>query len=317
MKSPDQEPVSNIHSHSHGPAPADTPGGDKRLAFAIAVNVLLTVVQVIGGVFSGSLALIADAIHNLSDAAALAIALIARKISRQPADANHTYGHGRAEMIGAVFNLAWLIFIGLFLIVEAIDRLIDPQPVEGWTVVIIAGIALIVDIATVMLTYAMAKQSMNIRAAFIHNLSDALASVGVIIGGTLIILYEWLFVDAIVTMVISIYILAHAGIEIPKAIHILMQGVPQDIDVTEDTDSLQKVDGVRDVHHVHIWHIDEHRLSLEAHVVIDQVDMNQMENIKNAIKAQLSTQFEIGHSTLEFEFPGRDDAPLGVGETAH
>lgn len=317
MKSPDQEPVSNIHSHSHGPAPADTPGGDKRLAFAIAVNVLLTVVQVIGGVFSGSLALIADAIHNLSDAAALAIALIARKISRQPADANHTYGHGRAEMIGAVFNLAWLIFIGLFLIVEAIDRLIDPQPVEGWTVVIIAGIALIVDIATVMLTYAMAKQSMNIRAAFIHNLSDALASVGVIIGGTLIILYEWLFVDAIVTMVISIYILAHAGIEIPKAIHILMQGVPQDIDVTEVTDSLQKVDGVRDVHHVHIWHIDEHRLSLEAHVVIDQVDMNQMENIKNAIKAQLSTQFEIGHSTLEFEFPGQDDAPLGVGETAH
>ena len=317
MKSPDQEPVSNIHSHSHGPAPADTPGGDKRLAFAIAVNVLLTVVQVIGGVFSGSLALIADAIHNLSDAAALAIALIARKISRQPADANHTYGHGRAEMIGAVFNLAWLIFIGLFLIVEAIDRLIDPQPVEGWTVVIIAGIALIVDIATVMLTYAMAKQSMNIRAAFIHNLSDALASVGVIIGGTLIILYEWLFVDAIVTMVISIYILAHAGIEIPKAIHILMQGVPQDIDVTEVTDSLQKVDGVRDVHHVHIWHIDEHRLSLEAHVVIDQVDMNQMENIKNAIKAQLSTQFEIGHSTLEFEVPGQDDAPLGVGETAH
>jgi len=317
LKSPDQEPVSNIHSHSHGPAPADTPGGDKRLAFAIAVNVLLTVVQVIGGVFSGSLALIADAIHNLSDAAALAIALIARKISRQPADANHTYGHGRAEMIGAVFNLAWLIFIGLFLIVEAIDRLIDPQPVEGWTVVIIAGIALIVDIATVMLTYAMAKQSMNIRAAFIHNLSDALASVGVIIGGTLIILYEWLFVDAIVTMVISIYILAHAGIEIPKAIHILMQGVPQDIDVTEVTDSLQKVDGVRDVHHVHIWHIDEHRLSLEAHVVIDQVDMNQMENIKNAIKAQLSTQFEIGHSTLEFEFPGQDDAPLGVGETAH
>jgi cobalt-zinc-cadmium efflux system protein len=309
--------MSSHHSHSHGPSPADIPGGDKRLAFAIAVNVLLTVAQVIGGVFSGSLALIADAIHNLSDAAALAIALIARKIARQPADANHTYGHGRAEMIGAVFNLAWLIFIGLFLIVEAVNRLLDPQPVEGWTVVIIAGIALIVDIATVMLTYSMSKQSMNIRAAFIHNLSDALASVGVIIGGTLIILYEWLFVDAIVTMVISIYILAHAGIEIPKAIHILMQGVPQDTDVTEVTTGLQQVDGVRNVHHVHIWHIDEHRLSLEAHVVIDRVDMDQLEDIKGAIKARLSTDFEIGHSTLEFEFPDKGDAPLGADAPAH
>ena len=156
------------HSHSHGPAPADTPGGDKRLVFAIAVNVLLTVAQIIGGVLSGSLALVADAIHNLSDAAALAIALIARRIARHPADAKHTYGHGRAEMIAAVFNLAWLIFIGIFLVVEAVERFFNPQPIAGWTVVIIAAIALAVDIATVMLTYRMSKTSMNIRAAFIH-----------------------------------------------------------------------------------------------------------------------------------------------------
>jgi len=150
------------HGHHHHGLISAT-GGDKRLIVAIGVNVLLTVAQIVGGVFSGSLALIADAIHNLNDAAALAIALIARRIARIPADEIHTFGHGRAELIGAVFNLSWLIFIGLFLIVEAIKRLLDPQPVEGWTVVILAGIALVIDIATVMLTSRMAQQSMNMR----------------------------------------------------------------------------------------------------------------------------------------------------------
>ncbi len=304
--------MAGLHHHSHGPVPPDTPGGDRKLVFAVAVNVFLTVAQIVGGVFSGSLALIADAIHNLSDAAALAIALIARKIGRQPADANHTYGHGRAEMIGAFFNLTWLIFIGIFLIIEAIKRLIDPQPVEGWTVVVIAGIALVVDVATMVLTYRMSKTSMNIRAAFIHNFSDALASVGVIIGGTLIILHGWLFIDAVVTLMIAGYILIQAAIEIPKAVNILMQAVPQEIDVAEVTDHLQSTDGVRDVHHVHIWNIDEHRRSLEAHVVIARDDMGQMEAIKKAIKDKLKSEFQIGHSTLEFEFPDRDDAPLGA-----
>ncbi len=284
--------------HHHGLASAE--GGDKRLLVAIGVNVLLTVAQIIGGVFSGSLALIADAIHNLSDAAALAIALIARRIARVPADEDHTFGHGRAELIGAVFNLSWLIFIGLFLIVEAIKRLLDPQPVEGWTVVILAGIALVVDVATVMLTFRMAQQSMNIRAAFIHNLSDALASLGVIVGGVLILTFGWNFVDAIVTWAIAGYILAHAGLEIPKAIHILMQGVPKDLDVADVTDDLRQVDGVIDIHHVHIWHIDEHRRSFEGHIVVDTPA--RMERIKLALRKRLADNFDITHSTLEFEF---------------
>ena len=304
--------MAELHYHSHGPVPPDTPGGDRKLVWAIAVNVLLTVAQIIGGVFSGSLALIADAIHNLSDAAALGIALIARKIARRPADANHTYGHGRAEMIGAFFNLTWLIFIGLFLIVEAVDRLFDPQPVEGWTVVIIAGIALVVDVVTALLTFAMARHSLNIRAAFIHNISDALASVGVIVGGTLIILYGWLFVDAVVTLAIAGYILVQAALEIPKAVNILMQGVPAEIVVEDVTARMQETEGVRDVHHVHIWNIDEHRRSLEAHVVIPREEMIRMESIKNALKTILTDEFDIAHSTLEFEFPGRDDAPLGA-----
>lgn len=286
------------HHHHHGLASAQ--GGDKRLIIAIGVNVLLTIAQIIGGVFSGSLALIADAIHNLSDAAALAIALIARRIARVPADEDHTFGHGRAELIGAVFNLSWLIFIGLFLVVEAIKRLFDPQPVEGWTVVVLAGIALAVDVATVMLTYRMAKQSMNIRAAFIHNLSDALASLGVIVGGVLILTFGWNFVDAIVTLAIAGYILAHASMEIPKAIHILMQGVPRDLDVAAVTEDLKQLDGIIDIQHVHIWHIDEHRRSFEGHIFVD--GPAKMEPIKLLLRQRLADSYDITHSTLEFEF---------------
>jgi cobalt-zinc-cadmium efflux system protein len=293
------------HHHHHGLASAS--GGDRRLIIAIGINVLLTVAQIIGGVFAGSLALIADAIHNLSDAAALAIALIARRIARVPADDDHTFGHGRAELIAAVFNLSWLVFIGLFLIVEAIKRLIDPQPVEGWTVVIVAGIALAVDLWTVFLTFRMAQSSMNIRAAFIHNLSDALASLGVIIGGVLILTFEWIFVDAIVTLAIAGYILTHAGIEIPKAIHILMQGVPKDLDVDIVTEDLKQVDGVINIHHVHIWHIDEHLRSFEGHILVEgPSDMNP---VKLALRQRLADDFDITHSTLEFEFETDLPAP--------
>lgn len=292
--------MTHAHHHHHHHALTSGPGGDRKLVVAIGINVVLTVAQIIGGVFSGSLALIADAIHNLSDAAALAIALIARRIARVPADDDHTFGHGRAELIAAVFNLSWLIFIGIFLIFEAIKRLIDPQPVEGWTVVIVAGIALAVDLWTVFLTFRMAKESMNIRAAFIHNMSDALASLGVIIGGVLILTFGWLFVDAIVTLAIAGYILVHAGIEIPKVIHILMQGVPKDLEVSVVTADLKQVDDVIDIQHVHIWHIDEHRRSFEAHIVVD--GPADMEPVKKTLRQRLADNFDITHSTLEFEF---------------
>lgn len=296
--------------------PDPATAGTGRLIAAIAVNVLLTVVQIIGGVVSGSLSLVADAIHNLSDAAALAVALLARRIAGRPADAAHTFGHGRAEMIGALFNLSWLIFIGLFLVFEAVDRMLDPQPVEGWIVVILAGIALVVDVVTAMMTYALSRDSMNIRAAFIHNVADALASVGVIVAGTLILLYDWYLVDAIVTIAIAGYILWHAGREIPAAVHILMQGTPQDLAIDEVTEGLRAAPGVVDIHHVHLWHIDEHRRSLEAHVVIDPADMERMEAIKAELKQRLADAFDVRHSTLEFEFASDACADPPLGERA-
>jgi len=274
--------------------------GDRRLGFAIVINMLLTLVEVVGGIVSGSLSLIADALHNFSDASSLLIAFVARKIGRQPADRFKTFGYKRAEVIAALVNLVTLVLVGLYLIYEALWRIYEPQIIEGWTVLAVASIALIIDVCTALLTYRMSKTSMNIRAAFLHNVSDALASVGVIIAGALILSYNWYWSDTVLTLLIAGYVLYQAATLLPKTIHILMEGAPEDISIQDVIVVMERTTGVSGVHHVHIWQLDEHRNALEAHVVID--NPRELEIVKDALKTALSDQFFIAHSTLEFEF---------------
>ena len=273
--------------------------GDRRLIAAIAINMLLTLAQVIGGIASGSLALIADALHNFSDAASLLIAWVARRIGRQPADHFKTFGYKRAEVIAALINLVTLVIVGFYLIYEALWRIYEPQIIEGWIVVIVAGVALVIDVATAILTYTMSKHSMNIRAAFLHNVSDALASVGVIVAGTVILLYEWYWMDTVLTLLIAGYVLYQAATLLPKTIHILMEGAPEHIVIDEVIRVMEDVKGVSNVHHLHLWQLDEHKNALEAHVVIG--DFVETETVKTALKAELEQRFSIAHSTLEFE----------------
>lgn len=282
--------------HHHGD-PSEI--GEKRLWWAVGANILLTVAQIIGGIISGSLSLIADALHNFSDAASLLIALVAIRIGRKPPDQFKTFGYKRAETIAALINLTTLIIVGLYLCYEAIMRFITPEPIAGWTIVIVAGIALVVDIYTALLTYSQSKHSMNIRAAFLHNLTDALASVGVIIAGTLILLYGWIWTDAAMTLLIAGYVIYHGFLEIPKVIHLLMEGTPEGINIKDVANSMENIKGVTNVHHVHIWQLDENRNALEAHVVLS--DIEKMENIKLSIKSHLHDEYHIEHSTLEFE----------------
>jgi len=283
------------HEHHHDTAAM----GDRRLILAITVNMLLTLAQIVGGVVSGSLALIADALHNFSDAASLLIALVARKIGRQPADHFKTFGYKRAEVIAALINLVTLLIVGFYLIYEALWRIYEPKMIEGWIVIIVAGVALVIDVITAMLTYSMSKHSMNMRAAFLHNVSDALASVGVIVAGTMILLYEWYWTDTALTLLIAGYVLYQAASLLPKTIHILMQGTPEDIAITDVVSAMEEIDGVSNVHHVHVWQLDEHNNALEAHVVIS--DFNKTEIIKTALKTEIKERFNIAHSTLEFE----------------
>ena len=274
--------------------------GDRRVAIAIWANGLLTVAQIVGGILSGSLALIADAIHNFSDMASLVIAFGARKIARRPADAKMTFGYGRVEIV-AVINYTSLIIIGLYLVYEGAMRFANPVPIEGWTVVILGGVALFIDTLTAILTYSMQKGSVNIRALFLHNLSDALASVAVIVGGVLILLYDVRWVDPAITIGIAAYILWLAFTEIGGPIRTLMLGSPPDMDTDAVITAIEDIDGVEELHHAHFWQMQEHQAALDTHVVIEDARWDDLERIKEDIKTRLEEAFDISHSTLEFE----------------
>ena len=287
--------MGHAHHHHH-----DTEiMNDRRLIWAIVINMLLTLAQIIGGIASGSLALIADALHNFSDAASLLIAWVARKIGRQPPDYFKTFGFKRAEVIAALINLVILVIVGFYLIYEALWRIYEPQAIEGWMVIIVASVALVIDVATAVLTYSMSKNSLNIRAAFLHNVSDALASVGVIIAGSLILLYGWYWTDTVLTLLIAGYVLYQASTLLPGTIHILMEGTPENLAIEDVIKTMENVETVSNVHHVHLWQLDEHKNALEAHVIID--DFKHLESSKKALKSVLKQEFSIAHSTLEFE----------------
>ena len=287
----------SAHHHHH----VDEEAGDRRVFWAVLVNVGLTVAQVVGGIAAGSLALIADALHNFSDAVSLVIAFAARKIARRRADERMTFGYVRAEIVAALINYTTLILVGFYLVYEAILRFFEPEPVAGWIIVIIAAIALVIDLVTALLTYALSKESMNIRAAFLHNLADALGSVAVIVAGTLIITQGWHVVDPIATLLIAGYILWMAFSEIGGAIRMLMLGTPPGIDVGALVDAVRTADGVAEVHHLHVWAIDERQNALEAHVVIAEGREPEAAAIKASLKALLKERFNTAHSTLEFE----------------
>lgn len=279
----------------------DDISSDRKLFIAVGINVLLTIAQIVGGILSASLSLIADALHNLSDATALLIALWARKISRRPYDELKTFGYHRAETIAALINTTALLLICVYLMQEAVWRVIDPQPVIGWLVVWIAGIALIIDTITALLVYKESHNNLNMKAAFLHNLADALSSIGVLVAGTLIILFELYWADAIVTIFISVFILWHVCKLLPKTIHFLMNGVPEHLSIEEIKQATIELLEVDAIHHVHIWSIDEQKIALEAHIVVQADELTKVEVIKDKLKALLRDRFSITHSTLEFE----------------
>lgn len=274
---------------------------DRSLVLAVGLNVLLTAAQIAGGLVSGSLSLIADALHNMNDAATLGLALAVRRIGRRPPDSLRTFGYRKAETVGALISTTALMLIGCYLLYEAAARWLSPTEVSGWPVVLIACAALLVDSATAWLTFRAQDESLNLRAAFLHNVADALGSLGVAAAGVLILLFGWHGADVVAAAAIALYVLWQSFGLMKQAIRVLMASVPPDIDLEAVVEAMTEVQGIADVHHVHIWQMDEQRSALEAHVVVTCRTLAESEEIKRALKLRLEERFGIGHSTLELE----------------
>lgn len=314
MTSDDTEEGHSHAGHAHGLTRSDDVKNvsDARLLWSVAANQLLTVGQVVAGIASGSVALLSDAAHNFNDANSLLIAYIARRIARKDASHNYTFGYRRAEVIGALINLTLLGVIGLYLIYEGISRFINPVEVIGWIMALAAGLAMVVDVITALLLWTMSRGSLNVRTAFIHNLVDAFGSLAVLLGAAAVIWLDWWWVDPLLTLLISGYVLWQVATMAPQAMRILMEGVPRDLNLKAVAAAVAEVDRVIGVHHLHAWQLDEDHAALEAHIVIPPEAASQLEQIKSEIKTLLREQFHIGHSTLEFDLGHPDESEHDV-----
>ena len=298
------------HGHHHHAAPAS----DTAVLWAVVINVVLTFAQVAGGVVAGSVALIADGVHNFSDAAALVLAFGARRLAKRGPTAMMSFGWERAEVIAALVNYTALILVALWLMGEAAGRLFAPPEVKGGIVIWLATLALVIDLGTAALTWRLSKESVNIRAAFLHNLADAGASVAVILGGVMIALWDLRWVDPVLTIAISVFILWHVVQDLGPVLRILMMGTPAERDGADLVEHLGEIAGVEEVHHLHIWALDEKRDALEAHLVLAE-DADFAAVIAQA-KAMLAEQFDLTHVTLEPETRARGCADRATGGCA-
>ncbi|MFB2532193.1 cation diffusion facilitator family transporter [Paracoccus sp. p4-l81] len=287
------------HGHSHAGHSHAVPDSDRLILLAVVINLALTVAQVLGGWIADSMALIADGVHNLSDAMALVLAFGARRLSRRAASAAMSFGWRRAETLAALVNYLTLIGISVWLIIEAAGRLTAPPEVAGGMVMALAGLALVIDIATAALIFGQARDSQNIRAAFLHNLADAGASVAVLIGGAVIWAWGWHLADPLLTMLISVVILAHVAGDLPGVWRILMLAAPPGLDAARVSAAIAAVPGVIGSHHLHLWMIDEKTAAVQAHVVI--APGTDPAPILRQIKTRLAQDFALHHATLEVE----------------
>ncbi|NLX94059.1 MAG: cation transporter [Clostridiales bacterium] len=286
------------HDHTHNHVDSNVTG--IKLLFIIVLNFATTAAQVIGGLASGSLSLISDALHNFSDGVSIIISYLALSIARKNKDASKTFGYKRATILAALLNSSVLIVIAAFLFKEAYERFLNPQVINGSLVIWVALAGLLANIIGVVLLHKNAKGDMNLRASYLHLVSDSLSSVGVVIGGILIYFFKIYWVDPLLTVLIALYVITESYKIVKKAVHILMQGVPENIDTSEIIKELEKIKAINDVHHVHVWSLDEKNLNFEAHITINDMLLSEANKISEDIEHAL-TQYGINHVTIQFE----------------
>jgi len=292
------------HQHSHH---SNTLSGN-RLLFSIILNIFITIAQVIGGLISGSLALISDAVHNLSDVISLIISYVANLLTNRKKQTLHqTFGFKRAEIIAAFFNSATLIVIAVFLAIEAFKRFSKPQEIDSNLVIWLAIVAILGNGLSVLLLNKDAKHNLNMKSAYLHLITDLLTSVAVLIGGLLMKYYQIFWIDALLTILISIYLLYMSWEIFVDSLKILMLFAPKDLAIKDIQKEILSIDEVKNIHHVHIWQLNEQDIHFEAHIQFKKdINLSNFDKICYKIEQLLLNKFHINHSNLQPEFD-RDD----------
>jgi cobalt-zinc-cadmium efflux system protein len=283
----------------------------KNLFITIVLNIIITLSQIVGGILSGSLALLSDAMHNLSDVVALLIAYWANKISSRPKNNQKTFGYKRAEIIAALFNASALFGIALFLIIEAIHKFLNPETIDSILVIALGFLSIVLNAVSVLLIKDDAKHNMNMKAAYIHLLTDVMTSVAVVVGGLLMYYFHLFWIDSIITVLIAGYLIKASYSLIVESISILMQSVPDDINIDELKIDIEKYEPIDNIHHLHIWKLDDHDIHLEAHVDFNEnLALKEVTKICEEICDAIKNKYHITHMTMQAEYEKDDNKEL-------
>ena len=290
----------HVHIHKHEVK-------SKNLLYSIVLNLVITIAQVVGGIISNSLALISDALHNFSDVLSLVFSLVAHKLSRRKASLDQTFGFKRAELLAAFVNAATLIIVAFILIYGAIERLISPHEIESDLVIWLALLGIVVNGFSVLLLKKDADHNLNMKSAYLHLLTDMMASVAVLVGGLLMKFYGWFWVDSVMTILIAIYLIVVGFDLIIKSTKMLMLFTPDDIDIKAIVREVHKIEGVNKLHHLHVWHLNEEELHLEAHLdCSEDIKMSEFNELLEKVEIVVFEKFGINHINIQPEFKKED-----------
>lgn len=310
-----REPMGHLHEHnghaSHGDIAAGGLSVSLRLAATIALNLLITVVQVVGGFLSGSLALISDAVHNFSDAIAVLVSYIAYRLSEREYTEEKTFGYKRAEVLAALLNAGVLIVVTVFLFREAIVRLGAPHRIDGALMFWVAVLGLVGNVVGVALLARDSRGNLNVRAAFLHLVADSVSSVAVIAGALAIIFWRNALVDPVITILIGVYVLKESFDLLMETTNILMQATPRHLDVRKIQEELESIEGIESLHHVHLWQLNDREIHFEGHLdVCEDLPLSKASELRERAEAMLKEAFGISHVTLQLEYRACADRSL-------
>jgi cobalt-zinc-cadmium efflux system protein len=282
------------HNHEHT---------GRNLAITVILNGIITVGQFAGGIISGSLALISDALHNLSDVISVILAYLAHRIGLRPQNQKSTFGYKRAEILAAFINAITLIAISVYLLVEAVKRFMNPKEVDYLWMLGLGILGILANGLSVLILHQNKDENLNIRAAYLHLIGDALTSVAVVVGAVCIWLFKIYWIDPLVTVLISIYIFVHTFTILRESIGILMQFAPSEIDQEEVILVLKEIQEIKSVHHIHLWQLADHKIFFEAHLVLaGNLPVSDTNAITYKAKQLLSNRFRITHTTFQYEY---------------